>query len=165
MTQNILNAKDTEVFSVGMGQIAVVSQGQIAQSVLGSCIGLALYDDTKKVAALAHIVLADSRGMEVKQPGKFADTAVPHMIELLRAEGVPGHKIKAKVAGGANMFGSSGPMQIGKINFEAVTKHLQNNRIPIEGEHVGGDKGRRIELDSATCKIKIENASEALATI
>ncbi len=38
---------------------------------------------------MAHIVLPESAGRD-GAPGKFADTAVPHMLELLREQGAAG---------------------------------------------------------------------------
>jgi chemotaxis protein CheD len=136
-----------------------VTGGEQARAVLGSCIGLALYHGRRKVAILAHIVLPQSQDRP-GPPGKFADTAIPYMIEQLMPLGAGRAGLVAKMAGGANMFGTTGPMQIGDENFEAVTKILQDLRIPIQGEHVGGTKGRRITIDSETGEFTIEIAGD-----
>ena len=65
----------------------------------------------------------------------------------------------AKLAGGANMFNSSGSSAtIGEQNIQAVEKHLEEQRIPIVARHLGGEQGRRMLLDSATGLVTVEIA-------
>lgn len=150
--------------NVGMAQIAVVSHGEIARAVLGSCIGLVLQHELKRTAAVAHIVLPQGQD-RAGPPGKFADTAIPEMLALLAAAGIPRTGLSAKLAGGANMFGSSGPLQIGRENHLIVTQLLQSLRIPIVAEHVGGKNGRRINFDSSTGLLQIDMAGSPSVTI
>jgi len=149
---------------VGMGQIAMLTQRQTARAVLGSCIGLSLWHPRLKVASLAHIVLPSANG-RTGVPGKFADTAIPYMIEELKKLGAPYHGLKAKLTGGANMFASSGPLQVGAQNAEAVRQHLASLSVPIDAEHVGGKHGRRITFDSTTGMVTIEIVGQPDATI
>lgn len=160
---NLAAEKPTEA-NVGMAQIALVERGEMAKAVLGSCIGLVLYHPGKKSAAVAHIVLP--RGEDRPgPPGKFADTAIPHMVEQLLDRGISRAGLVAKIAGGANMFGSGGPIQIGKENQAAVKEILKGLRIPITGEHIAGTKGRRITFDSMTGELQVDVAGEPSITI
>jgi chemotaxis protein CheD len=145
---------------VGMGQIAAGRAPERMKSVLGSCIGLAIYHPRLKTGAVAHVVLADSAGRG-GAPGKFADTAVPEMLRLLKELGVPGHGLIAKYAGGANMFSSTGPLQIGDANREAVARALHSVGIRVAGEDAGGTKGRRVTFDCATGQMTVECAGES----
>jgi chemotaxis protein CheD len=97
--------------------------------------------------------------------GKFADTAIPEMLMLLTDNNIPRSGLIAKLAGGANMFGSSGPLQIGKENHAIVMQLLQAQRIPIVAEHVGGKLGRRITFDSATGEMQIDMAGSPSVVI
>lgn len=144
---------------VGMGQTALVESGDIARAVLGSCIGLVLFHQHLHVAAVAHIVLP--KGVNREGPrGKFADTAIPFMLELIAEKGGHRHGLIAKLAGGSNMLNGKGAMQIGALNQEAVTSQLQKLKIPIAGQHLGGDKGRRIEFRPATGELIIDVVGE-----
>jgi chemotaxis protein CheD len=138
-----------------MGQAAVAPPGGALQAVLGSCIGLAIYHPRLKRSALAHVVLPDSHGNN-GSPAKFADTAVPHLVALLAAEGVPAAGLVAKIAGAASMFGNSGPIQIGESNITAVKAALQKARITIAGEDLGGGKGRRMRVEGDTGRATVE---------
>lgn len=163
MTCSTLPHKASET-SVGMAQIAVVQQGDLARAVLGSCIGLVLMHEQRKIAAVAHIVLPQGQGRP-GPAGKFADTAIPEMLLLLADHGLSRIGLTAKLAGGANMFGSNGPLQIGRENHAVVKALLQELRIPIVREHVGGKVGRRMTFDSATGELHIEMAGSPSVTL
>jgi len=140
---------------IGMGQISVEAAPECLHSVLGSCIGLVLYHPRLHVAALGHIVLPVSAGRS-GSPGKFADTALPHMLNLLGQRGANRAGLKAKITGGSEMFGKPGPLKIGAANTEAVTTALEAAGIPLIASHVGGNKGRRVCFDCATEQLIIE---------
>lgn len=147
---------------VAMGQIAVARAEGLLRTLLGSCVGVALYDRRTKSAALAHILLPDSRGVP-GPPGKFADTAIAEMIRLLAESSSEPHRgLTAKIAGGAQMFATTGPAAtIGQQNLLAVEQQLALRRITILGRHVGGVQGRRMELDAATGRVTIETVGAA----
>lgn len=133
---------------VGMGQIAAGRPPERMRAVLGSCIGLAIYHPRLKTGAMAHVVLPDSAGRG-GPPGKFADTAVPEMLRQLGRLGVPAAGLAAKMAGGANMFNGSGPLQIGDANAQAVLQALRAAGIRVLAQETGGTCGRRVTFDCA----------------
>jgi len=137
----------------------VCQKGECLRTLLGSCLGVALYDRRLKLGGLAHVVLPYSPG-QVELPGKYADTAIPELLRQMQllSRGEPVHPV-AKLAGGANMFNSSGPLgTIGEQNLTAVERQLEERRIPVVARHVGGEQGRRMLLDSATGLVTVEIA-------
>ena len=145
--------------SIRMGEWAVAQDDGELRMLLGSCIGLALYDATHKVAGLAHVVLPRSQG-ETEVPGKFVDTAVPVLLnEMTRLVGravVP----TARIVGGANMFATDVVRTIGQQNIEASEHVLGQMEIPIVGRHCGGEKGRRMTVNTTSGLITIEIVGE-----
>jgi chemotaxis protein CheD len=130
----------------------VLDPGAIMTIGLGSCIGIALYDKTLKVAGLAHIMLPDSTQFKSNtNPMKFADLAIPMLIEKMEEQGCKKRNLIAKIAGGASMFNFSDKSiisDIGKRNSEAVKKTLKDKSIPIVAEETGGNKGRTMILQA-----------------
>jgi chemotaxis protein CheD len=114
---------------------------------LGSCIGLALVDQRRGIAGLAHVMLPEALagGGPV---GKFADLAVPELVRQTTALGTSKNMLKAILVGGAQMFalGSSAAMDIGVRNDAAVCAALAAERIPVLAAEVGGSKGRTIRV-------------------
>jgi chemotaxis protein CheD len=135
--------------AVRMGEIAVSSKpGEVLLSLgLGSCIGLALVDQRRGIAGLAHIMLPEAiaGGGPV---GKFADLAVPELVAQTVALGTSRPMLKAVLVGGAQMFalGGSGALDIGVRNQTAVREALADLRIPVVATAVGGSKGRTIRV-------------------
>lgn len=139
-----------EVF-VNMGQIhALRGTGILTTLGLGSCVGVSVFDSYAKVGALAHVFLAQSRSDKDPNsiPGKYADTAIPALIEMAVKKGARKENLKAKIAGGAQLFSNYGPnsLNVGKKNIEAVTEHLEKHSIPIVGKDVAGKRGRKMRL-------------------
>ena len=138
----------TEI-AVRMGEIAVSSSADdVLMSIgLGSCIGLALVDQRRGVAGLAHIMLPEAiaGGGPV---GKFADLAVPELVAQTTALGASRSMLKAILVGGAQMFslGTSSGMDIGARNDTAVRTALAAERIPVVAAEVGGAMGRTIRV-------------------
>ena len=135
--------------AVRMGEIAVSkTPGEVLVSLgLGSCIGLALVDQRRGIAGLAHIMLPEAiaGGGPI---GKFADLAVPELVTRVTALGTSRPMLKAILVGGAQMFslGGSGALDIGVRNDEAVRAALANERIPVVAAETGGSKGRTIRV-------------------
>lgn len=154
----------SEVVRVGISDMNVVKAGKtIRTSGLGSCIGIVLYDEIKKIAGMVHIMLPDSsldRSKKINE-AKYADTGIYSLMELLKVEGVRPMSLKAKIAGGAQMFqfGSSDTLRIGPRNVEAVKKELQRLSIPLIAEQTGGSKGRTIEFDPVTSILSIRSVN------
>lgn len=150
--------------SVGMGQIALLTDGEIARAVLGSCVGLAIFDAQRKVGAMAHVVLPDSGGRK-GTPGKFVDTALDHILAQLRAEGCELRSLSAKLTGGANMFAANGPFKIGQQNIDAARTALGKAKIRLVAEHLAGGSGRRITFYGGSGVVDVEVAGCPLVTI
>jgi chemotaxis protein CheD len=138
----------TEI-AVRMGEIAVSSNpGDVLIALgLGSCIGLALVDQRRGIAGLAHVMLPEAMAAGGPE-GKFADRAVPELVEQTTALGTSRPMLKAVLVGGAQMFslGASGALEIGVRNDSAVREALANERIPVVAADTGGSNGRTIRV-------------------
>jgi chemotaxis protein CheD len=145
---------------VKMAEIGVLHQTGMLKTLLGSCVGVALYERKLKVVGLAHVVMPNSMGRE-ESLGKYADTAIPETIRQMTtlAKGAK-LSLTAKIAGGANMFShvsSNITNTIGEQNIVAVEKILAVLQIPILARHIGGTFGRRmvVDVDSGVVHIHV----------
>lgn len=140
---------------VGIGDLNIAkSPDRLITLGLGSCIGIAIFDTTNKIAGLSHIMLPDSKNFASNNnPLKYADTAIPLLVERLINDGANRRNLKAKIAGGASMFAfadKSPTLDIGSRNSEAVKTILKQLNIPILKEDIGGNKGRTMIVDPET---------------
>ncbi len=150
---NTLSTLETTM--VGMGQIVATAKPTCLTAILGSCVGVALYHPRRRVGALGHVVLPYANG-RTAPPGKFADSAIPTMIQQLEQLGANRAGTVVKIAGGACMFGTSGPLQIGEANVEAVLKILAEAGARVTARDTGGTKGRRIAFRADTGELLVE---------
>ncbi|MBM7867131.1 chemotaxis protein CheD [Heliobacterium gestii] len=148
------------LIKVGMADLkASKAPDNLMTSGLGSCIGICLYDAVAKVGGLAHIMLpASTQARSSENKAKFADTAIPVLLDEMTRLGAVKSRLVAKIAGGAQMFsfpGASDVMRIGERNAEAVLQRLKQENIPLLARETGGNFGRTIELDTMTGKLHI----------
>src|SRR6185437_7925040 len=95
---------------VKVADYAVASSGTISTIGLGSCVAIVLYDALVRVGGLAHVLLPnEAMARDRSNPAKFPATAVPLLLEKMRALGAVPDRIHAKVVGGASMFGNLFP--------------------------------------------------------
>lgn len=135
---------------VGMSEITLSESPKTTFVIpgLGSCIALVIYEPKSRVAGMAHVLLPDSsQAAAVEAPGKFADTAVPRLIEALVARGAKPSALVAKMAGGAQMFKGGPSLSVGERNIEAVTRALETFHVPLLASDVGGTLGRSIRFE------------------
>ncbi|MDD5667218.1 MAG: chemotaxis protein CheD [Actinomycetota bacterium] len=160
-----------EVVNVGVAEYFVTHDPHVLASFgLGSCVGVALYDQKRKIGGLAHIMLPDSSSMSRKgNPGKFADTAIEAMVSEMERLGSKRTDIRARIAGGACMFtipGAVNPrnvpgpclgMQIGERNVEAAKAVLKEMGIQLVDEDTGGNYGRTMRFDVSSGSVTINS--------
>ncbi len=141
------------------GLIVAEAPATLVALALGSCVAIALYDPQAKIGGMAHVLLPSAAmGRDQGQPGRFAQTAVPTLLERLIARGARAPAITARLVGGASMFTSLAPpgtIQMGDRNVVAAREALHRNGIRLVGEAVGGDFGRTAEFDVETGRIRV----------
>lgn len=157
------SADSPAIISVAIGQWTVAAAPTKIRTLLGSCVGVVLYDRAARLGGLAHIVLPEAQGA-IDHPGKYADTAIPALVTDFdrRLGGKVRARLIAKLVGGANMFQinpslhESSGLNIGRRNLEAVEQLLGELTIPIIARDVGGVTGRRLTLDTASGIVTIK---------
>jgi chemotaxis protein CheD len=152
---------------VGIGDLNVaLPPDKLITLGLGSCIGIALYDDRVRIAGLAHIMLPNSTGFSNQNnPMKFADKCIPSLVDVMIKKGANIRNIKAKIAGGASMFSfadKSPTMDIGARNSAAVKEVLHGLNVPVISEDLGGNSGRTMIVEADTGKIYIKTVGKGM---
>ena len=141
----------SELIKVGMADYKTGrNPSSLISCGLGSCVGIALYDSINKIGGLAHIMLPDStQARSAENPAKFANTALPLMLDDMIKMGASKGRITAKIAGGAQMFtfaNATDVMRVGERNAEAVRMLLKKMDIRVIADDTGGNYGRTVEL-------------------
>ena len=139
---------------VGAGDVRITTLG------LGSCVAIVLHDAAARVGALAHILLPTAAvGRGLGGPARYASTAVPLLVDELRAVG-SGRRVTARLVGGASMFAALLPtrgVNMGERNVEAAVEALARAGVPLVGRDTGGEHGRSVSLDVATGRLDVRS--------
>jgi chemotaxis protein CheD len=154
---------------VRMGELAVSGvPGEVLVSIgLGSCIGLALVDRARSVAGLAHVMLPESTGKpDFASRHKFADLAVPALLEKVVALGTTPGRLEAVLVGGARMFSFGGSsLDIGARNEQATLAELKQRGIKVIAKATSGTKGRTIRVHVEGGRILFKEAGGVESTL
>ncbi|PLR97255.1 chemotaxis protein CheD [Bacillus sp. T33-2] len=162
--------KITDIIKVGIADMNIVRTPNVIRTTgLGSCVGVVIYDLKRELAGMAHIMLPDS-SLAKSGPvniAKYADTAVKELFSILLRNGARTSSLRAKIAGGAQMFQFAGSdlMRIGPRNVEAVKMELAHLNIAIASEDVGGNSGRTIQFDPGTGILQIRTVNRGVHDI
>lgn len=154
--------------TVGIADLNVVrSPDALVTYALGSCVGICIYDSARKIAGMSHIMLPSSVGFAAtgKQCMKFADLAIPMLVKRMEEMGAARIRMKAKIAGGAQMFAGNSNTSLANIglrNVSAVKAELAKLRIPILAEDTGKNYGRTqfFYAEDGSMRIKSVNKGE-----
>ncbi len=149
---------------VGMAHFGCAkSPDKLETLALGSCVGIVLYDRFAKVGGISHAMLPDVNYAKKSSRGnlaKFVNTGLEQLLGDMIKNGAKKEHIKAKLAGGANMFpeiSRESEGHIGKRNTDAAKVQLKALDIPIIAEDIGGSLGRTITLDTTTGKLHVRS--------
>ena len=153
---------------VGIAESGVVlNPNSVSTLGLGSCVGVTLYDERRKIGGMVHVMLPSTelaKGADFNR-SKFADSAVPDLLQQMIRSGADQRRLVAKLAGGAQMFNLGGDadslLKIGARTVEACKKALSLLRIPIVAEDTGGSWGRTVELFSESGVLEIRAIGKA----
>lgn len=145
----VVASHDPLLIEIGIGELVVANAPhRILTPALGSCVGVAIYDLFARRGGLAHIMLpCPTKAAHNQLPGRFAELAVPELVNMLRAEGSLRGRLQAKIAGGAAMFhGDSVGDGVGARNVAEVKRQLTLMKIPLLAEDTGEAHARTVEL-------------------
>ncbi|MEA4919780.1 MAG: chemotaxis protein CheD [Clostridiaceae bacterium] len=122
---------------------------------LGSCVGVCLYDQSKQISGLAHILLPKSSdSINKNEVYKFADTAIVALVNAMEKCGGSRKRFVAKIAGGASMFVNS-TINIGERNVEVVKSELHRLNIRLVAEDTGLNYGRTVKFSTEDGKMTV----------
>jgi putative nucleotidyltransferase with HDIG domain len=137
----------------------------ILQACLGTCVGVALHCERTGLGGIIHLLLPEPVSARVcDQPGKYATTGLPLLIQELLDAGASRETLSASLAGGALV----GPLRqqdldldIGGRTVEAARNILKAADIKIVHSETGGFFTCILSLDLRSGQVSIEPAGQS----
>jgi chemotaxis protein CheD len=124
------------------GRLHATAEDAQITTILGSCVAVCLWDPQAGVGGMNHFLLPSGSPASPR----FGDGAVPMLIEKLLEFGARSARLSAKVFGGACVLEAfrADSWSLGNRNVEIARECLRGAGIPVVGEDVGGDRGRKV---------------------
>jgi chemotaxis protein CheD len=125
------------------GQLVAASTPTAITTVLGSCVAVCLHDPVAKVGGMNHFLLP--LHVERDRSPRFGTIAVPQLVDAVVAAGGSRRALVAKVFGGASVIGAMTiGRRLGDENVRLALRLLDEGRIPVLDQDVGGSRGRKV---------------------
>ena len=154
-----LNRMDFELINIGIAELKVSHAPNVLRTILGSCVGICLYDGDNKIGGMSHIMLPVHKDGN-KSPLKYADSAIPLLVKELEKLGADSKILVAKIIGGAMMFnlGENSLMgEIGRNNIKKAKLVLEELGISIISEDTAGNYGRTVDFFLDTGEVEVRS--------
>ena len=122
----------------------------IINTILGSCVSVCLYDQIYKYGGMNHFMLPLWNGQGLASP-KYGNIAIEKLLEKVLNMGGKKSNLIAKVFGGGEVIDTKHTQfNIGYRNIEIAIQILEELRIPVRSQSLGGKLGRKISFNTMT---------------
>ena len=150
------------VIGVGDGGVSRDVDAMLITYALGSCIALMIHDPIARVAGMVHYMLPESPDLQqgyCSRPCKFADTAVPFLLDAALAHGADKRRLIVFAAGGAQVMNDNSMFNVGKRNCLALRKALWKFGLIAHAEDIGGTVVRTVRMEVGTGRVWLQAPS------
>jgi chemotaxis protein CheD len=144
------------------GQVFVSAEAKSIVLILGSCVGVCIWDAVNAIGGATHYLLPSWDGTGGASP-RYGNVAVSILLQKLLEAGANRGQLRAKVFGGGCLFDSMRESSshkehhLGSRNVEMALEILTKAQIPVVSTVVGVDRGQRIvfRTDTGDAEIRV----------
>ena len=130
---------------------------------IGTGIVVVVFDVQKKIGGIAHVVLPESSlapSYNETTPGKYADVAIPCLMEQYQVLGGVLSNTTVRLIGGAQLFnfggGGGNLLNIGARNVTAIRAALTKYGLAVDKADIGGNKAKSLRFIMANGQLAIK---------
>lgn len=157
-----MSTPNLDFLQIGDIKVSNKPSANFAVDNLTSGVLLLIYDSANTVGGVAYIFLPDSKmagPIEEENEGKFADLAVPRLLEEFAAAGGQQSSATVRLIGGSQLFnfggGGANSMNVGNRNELAIRNILSNQGWVIGNCDIGGNKGRKVKFSIENGRVMV----------
>lgn len=163
--RNAIEPNGARQVIVDVAAIGVVSDARalLVTYGLGSCIALCVHDRVRRVAGMLHYMLPCASVAPDKahdRPAMFGDTGIELLFARMAERGCARSDLVIKAAGGGQMYDDRGLFRIGERNYALLKMVLEQHKLSLAADDVGGNKSRTVRLYAADGKVVVSSAGE-----
>lgn len=144
---------------VGIGEyvISTDKEDSVKTFALSTCVGIVVYDTSKKILAMAHVLLPTAiKENNEHQMAKYADTALYTVFgEMKMKYNCDEKNFKVSLFGGIDSEGAE-YYKVGERNIAVIKEILDKMSIKYDLSNTGGRVSRTITAYTATGHIDVK---------
>lgn len=127
------------------GQLVAAADPLTVTTILGSCVGVCLYDPVRRVGGVNHFLLPEWPG-DGERSTRFGDVAMAELLSRVLALGARRADLLARVYGGACVVDAfrGDAYHLGERNAALALVFLRREDIPVLDADTGGRRGRKL---------------------
>lgn len=148
-----MHGTEAEYF-LNSGELLFSWDSCVVRTVLGSCVGVALYDPLLRIGGLCHYLLPECGDQAPST--RYGDTALPHLLSKFRAAGSLKKDLRAWIVGGALLLDAQEIFFVGDRNAEFAESFLRDRGIRVVQNETRGYRGRRVRFHTGHGVLHIE---------
>jgi len=127
------------------GDVAMGFDGDVLETLLGSCVSVILTDPRRTTGVMCHILHSLKAPAAEANNTAYATQAMQSLFALLRSVGIAPEMCEAFVYGGGNMFPQIfSKFHVGIGNADWALDFLESHAIPVVEQSVGGAFYRKV---------------------
>jgi len=142
------------------GEMAFMREACSIETLLGSCVAIALHDPARGWGGMNHYMIPAQTGH--MEAGKVGDQAIPQLLRMAELSGCRPAGLRAAIIGGAAVVGHLAAaaevagLDVGRRNTACAVQCLMKAGIAISKQDVGGINGRRVNFNTVTGAIEVK---------
>jgi two-component system chemotaxis response regulator CheB len=155
------------------GDIAFASQPTLLSTLLGSCVSVCLFDETKKLGGMNHYMLpkrADTSNSGLSK-GKYGDYAIKRLLAMAEKAGSRKGDLVASIFGGGHVSGHLGSVEgtggfnVAERNIQLAKVELHRLGVKVVRQDVGDTQARKIHMVSDTNEITVKHVQRSAENV
>lgn len=144
------------------GDLYVSTDPAVFKTVLGSCIALCVHDSRLKSGGMNHFIYAESNGKSGSD--SYGDISCENLIQKMITSGSRKKDLTVRIFGGASSFIRTPIYSPGNNNIRIAKKIINNWRIPVIEEDLGGCFGRTIVFSTDSDRIILKKLTSCMGS-
>lgn len=124
---------------------------------IGSGVAVLAYEETSRVGGAAYVLFGTGAGA-ADHPGRFAQTAIPTLLEQMERLGADLGLIHCVLVGGGSVFGEGSKHSTGDRTVSSVQEILGSHSIPILASELGGTSALFAAFDLSVAEVSFRTA-------
>ncbi len=141
------------------GEYFFSDEPAMIDTILGSCLGIVMRH-RDGATCVAHCVLPRWHGETCAygEEARFVDRCLGQMMAFFERRGIGHGQLEVKLFGGSQLLHSAERARmpsVGRQNLAAALSILRHEGIRVSAQDVGGNRGRKILVDSGTGNVDV----------